>query len=62
MTLSVLCATDFPAPMVVTMLNQVRPVADEIVIAVDARLGEAEAAKYSAAADRLMRYEYGGNA
>ncbi len=58
MSLSVLCVTDFPAAQVVAALNQVRPVADEIVIAVDARLGEAEAAKYWPVADRLMRYEF----
>jgi len=58
MTLSILCLTHFPPAQVVASLNQLRPVADEIVIAVDSRLGEAETAKYWAAADRLMRYEF----
>jgi len=58
MTLSVLCLTHFPPAQVTAVLNQLRPVADEVVLAVDSRLEEAEAAKYSAAADRLMRYEF----
>lgn len=60
MKLSVLCITDFPAPQVAAMLAQLRAIADEIVLAIDSRLGEAEAAKYAAAADRLFRYEYCG--
>ncbi|HKD67978.1 MAG TPA: hypothetical protein VKB84_14120 [Candidatus Binataceae bacterium] len=44
------------------MLNQLRRVADEIVVAVDSRLDEAETAKHWAVADRLMRYDYGKNA
>jgi hypothetical protein len=62
MTLSVLCLTHFPAAQVTALLRQLRPVADEIVLGVDSRLGEAEAAKYWAAADRLMRYEFVDNA
>jgi hypothetical protein len=60
MKLSVLCITDFEAAQVVAMLAQLRPVAGEVVLAIDSRLGETEVAKYAAAADRLMRYEYCG--
>jgi len=60
MKLSVLCVTDFPAVKVVAMLQQLRPIAGEFVIAVDSRLDAVETAKYGAAADRLIRYEYCG--
>jgi hypothetical protein len=60
MKLSVLCITDFPAAQVLAMLAQLRPIADEIVLAIDSRLGEAKTAEYAAAADRLIRYEYCG--
>ncbi len=62
MKLSVICATHFPPRQVTALLNQVRPVAGEVVLAVDARLGAAQAARYAAAADRVLRYEYCHNA
>jgi hypothetical protein len=60
MGLSVLCVTDFPAVKVVAMLQQLRSVADEIVLAIDSRVHATETAKYAPAADRLIRYEYSG--
>jgi hypothetical protein len=58
-TLSVLCATRDPGPRVRALLEPLRPVADEIVIAVDDRAGDAELGHYAAVADRLMRYDRG---
>jgi hypothetical protein len=60
MKLSVLCITDFPAARVAAILAQLRPIAGEVVLAIDSRLDEAETAKYAATADRLIRYEYCG--
>lgn len=60
MKLSVLCLTHFPAANVVPMLQLLRPIAAEVVVAIDSRLQQVEVAKYAAAADRLIRYEYCG--
>ncbi|HVC67579.1 MAG TPA: hypothetical protein VND44_08300 [Acidimicrobiales bacterium] len=56
--LSVCCRTDGPAARVVAVLEQLRDVADEIVVAADSRLGDADVAQLDAVADRLVRFEY----
>ena len=58
-TLSVLCATRDPGPRVRALLEPLRPLADEVVIAVDDRAGDAELGHYAAVADRVLRYERG---
>ena len=58
-TLSVLCPTRDPGPRVRALLEPLRPLADEIVIAVDDRAGGDELGHYAAIADRLLRYERG---
>lgn len=60
MSLSVLCITDFPASQVAAIIEQLRPITDEVVIAIDSRLDLTETGKYSTLADRLIRYEYNG--
>jgi hypothetical protein len=58
MSLSVCCLTADPASRVVALMEQLRPVADEIVIAADSRVPEAELAGYASVADRLLRCEF----
>ena len=57
MTLSVCCLAGAPGPQVRALLEPLREVADEIVIAADARLEEATLAEYDAVADKLLRAE-----
>ena len=61
MSLSVVCLTDFPAPLVNALLGQLRQVADEIILGVDSRVGSAGLGQYAKWADRLLRYEYTNN-
>ncbi|MDQ2910716.1 MAG: hypothetical protein M3R39_06845 [Actinomycetota bacterium] len=58
MTLSVCCLTDAPGPQIQALLEPLREVADEIVIAADLRAGPADVAMYEAVADRLLRSEF----
>lgn len=58
-SLSVLCATRDPGPRVRAALEPLRPVADEILVAVDSRAGVSELGDYAAIADRVLRYERG---
>jgi hypothetical protein len=58
MTLSVCCLTSDPGARVAAILRQLRPVADEIVVAVDSRLDPQRLGRYSEVADLLLRYEF----
>ena len=53
MSLSVVCLTDFPAPLVNALLGQLREMADEIILGVDSRVGSASLGQYAKWADRL---------
>jgi hypothetical protein len=58
MKLSVFCLTKDPGARVAAILRQLRPVADEIVVAVDSRLDADRLGRYGEFADRLLRYEF----
>jgi hypothetical protein len=58
MTLSVCCLTSDPGARVAAIMRQLRPVADEIVVAVDSRLDPECLGRYAEFADRLLRYEF----
>ncbi len=58
MTLSVCCLTSDPGARVAALLRQLRPVAEEIVVAVDSRLDPHRLGRYADVADRLLRYEF----
>jgi hypothetical protein len=58
MTLSVCCPTSDPGPRVAAILRQLRPVADEIVVAVDSRVDPRRLGRYAELADRLLRFEF----
>lgn len=58
MTLSVCCLTRDPGARVAAVLRQLRPVAEEIVVAVDSRVDPHRLGCYAEVADRLLRYEF----
>jgi hypothetical protein len=58
MTLSVFCLTNDPGARVAAIMRQLRPVADEIVIAVDSRRDPQRLGRYAQVADKLLRYEF----
>jgi hypothetical protein len=58
MTLSVCCATADPPARVARVLAPVRDLADEIVVAYDARVDPATLGPVAAIADRLVRFEF----
>jgi hypothetical protein len=58
MTLSVCCLTDAPGPQIQAMLEPLREVADEIVIAADQRVDPVDVAAYESVADRVLRCEF----
>jgi hypothetical protein len=58
MTLSVCCLTRDPGARVAAIMRQLRPVADEIVLAIDAQLDPQLLGRYAEVADRLLRYEF----
>lgn len=58
MTLSVCCLTSDPGARVAALLHQLRPVSEEIVVAVDLRLDPHRLGRYAEVADRLLRYEF----
>jgi hypothetical protein len=58
MTLSVCCVTDAPGPWVAASLGPLRAVADEVVIAADARVDEDTLGLYESFADRVVRVVY----
>jgi hypothetical protein len=60
MSLSVCCFTQDPGDRVHAILSLFRPVADEIVVAADSRVGQHDLAAYGAVADRLLRFRHDG--
>lgn len=58
MSLSVCCLTGDPGPRVAAVLEPLRELADEIVIAADARADQERLEQYAAAADRVLRVEF----
>jgi hypothetical protein len=58
-TLSVLCPTRDPGPRVRALLEPLREVADEIVVAADSRVDPDQLGDHAAVADRLLRFEFG---
>jgi hypothetical protein len=58
MRLSVCCMTSDPGARVASILGQLRPVCDEIVLAVDSRLDPRLLGRYAEVADRLLRFEF----
>lgn len=58
MTLSVYCLTDDPGARVAAIMRQLRPIAEEIVIAVDSRRDPRYLGRYAEVADRVLRYEF----
>jgi hypothetical protein len=60
MTLSVCCLTRDRPAVVAAMLSLFRPVADEIVVAVDCRVDPGELGPLLDVADTVLRYEYAG--
>lgn len=59
-TISVLCPTNHPGPLVAAVLEPLRGVVDEIVVAADARVGAGDLGWYATVADTLLRYEHIG--
>jgi hypothetical protein len=57
-TLSVCCITADAGPRVAAILELLRPVADEVVVAADARVEPDALREYAAFADRLHRIEF----
>lgn len=58
MTLTVCCATGDPGARVAAVLDPLRDIADEIVVAVDSRLDPDLLGRYANVADRLYRFEF----
>ncbi len=58
MTLSVCCLTDAPGSRIQALLEPLREVADEIVIAADQRTDPVDVEIYEAVADRVLRVEF----
>jgi hypothetical protein len=58
MSLSVCCLTGDPGPRVAAVLEPFREIADEIVIAADARADRERLEQYAAAGDRILRVEF----
>lgn len=58
MSLSVCLLTADPPARVATILEPLRPYADEVLIAADSRAGEETIAEYSAIADKLFSIEF----
>ncbi len=59
MTLSILCPTRDPGPRVRALLEPLRAVADEIVVAADSTAPEEHLGHYAAVADRVLRFDRG---
>jgi hypothetical protein len=57
-TISVVCPTAHPGPLVAEALGSLRDAVDEIVIAADSRVEAADLGHYAAVADVLLRFEY----
>jgi hypothetical protein len=58
MSLSVCCLTGDPGPRVAAALEPFREVADEIVVAADARADQERLEQYATVADRVLRVEF----
>jgi glycosyl transferase-like sugar-binding protein len=58
MSLSVCCLTGDPGPRVAAVLEPFRAIADEIVVAADARADPVRLEQYAAVADRVVRVEF----
>jgi Methyltransferase domain len=59
-TISVLCPTAHPGPLVAESLSALREAVDEIVVAADVRVEATDLAYYRDVADVLVRYEHSG--
>ena len=59
-TISVLCPTAHPGPLVSGVLEELRAVVDEVIVAADARVGADDLGHYALVADRVLRYEHFG--
>ena len=59
MSLSVLCPTRDPGPQVRALLEPLRAIADEIVVAADSTAPEEHLGHYAAVADRVLRFDRG---
>ena len=58
MSLSVCCLTDAPGARIQAIMAPLREAADEIVLAADSRVPEAEVEQYADVADRVLRCEF----
>src|SRR3954452_2500513 len=58
MSLSVCCPAGDPGPQVHALLEPLRAVADEVVVAADARTSAEDLGWYAAVADRLFTFEF----
>lgn len=59
-TISVLCPTAHPGPLVSGVLEELRAIVDEVIVAADARVGAEDLGHYALVADRVLRYEHFG--
>ena len=59
-TLSVICPTRHPGPLVASIMTELRDVADEIVIAADSRVSSENLGWYRSVSDVLLRFEFIG--
>jgi hypothetical protein len=59
MSLTVLCPTRDPGPRVRALLEPLRGIADEIIVAADSTAPEEHLGHYAAVADRVLRFERG---
>jgi len=57
-TLSICCLTDAPGAQIRAMLEPLRGVADEVVIAADQRVDPADLAAYESVAERVLQIEF----
>jgi hypothetical protein len=56
--LSVCSLTAGPGPRLATILEELRAVADEIIVAVDARVDTSRLGHHARVADRIVRFEF----
>lgn len=59
-SISLLCGTRHPGPLVARALGQLRPVVDEIVIAADDRVSDDDLDAYAGVADVVVRFPFTG--
>jgi hypothetical protein len=58
MSLTVCCLTGDPGPRVAAVLEPFRAIADEILVAADARADRERLEQYAAVANRVVRVEF----